>query len=90
MDCWNCGIEVGITSYGKLSFRAMCDNCSAELHCCLNCKYYQPGLPNDCQIRGTEFIADRSRNNFCEEFSALGKFVSKKTKPKSNFDDLFK
>jgi|GEM_PF-5808468 len=36
-------------------------------------KNYCPGKPNDRLVPGTEYIADREANNFCEDFSALGK-----------------
>ncbi len=72
MKCWKCGAEQPDITYGKLSFRALCDKCSAWLHCCKNCKNYRPGLPNDCFIHGTEQIADREASNFCEEFKLSG------------------
>lgn len=91
MNCWKCGAIITVPLGGKLSFRAECDVCYAALHCCQNCKYYKIGLPNDCAVPGTEYIADRQANNFCEEFSVLGKGPDpkKKVSPK-NFDDLFK
>jgi hypothetical protein len=69
MKCWYCRIED--SSNKKIGFRASCDNCGSWLHCCRNCKNYKPGLPNDCTIPGTEYIADREKNNFCEEFQLL-------------------
>ncbi|MBS0627463.1 MAG: hypothetical protein JSS09_04555 [Verrucomicrobia bacterium] len=87
MQCWNCGINLDVD---KISFRASCEACLADLHCCQNCKYYQLGLPNDCKIPGTEYVADRSRNNFCEEFSPKGVFIQKKRGSSTKFDDLFK
>jgi hypothetical protein len=91
MHCWTCGtlLQEGL---GKLSFRAVCDRCGAALHCCQNCKYYKVGRPNDCMVPGTEWVADRSANNFCEEFSPLGKPPSstKDDSAKKRFDDLFK
>lgn len=64
--------------FRKLPFRAACEECLAWLHCCKNCKNYQPGLPNDCKVPGTEYIADREAVNFCEEFELLGKAPPKK------------
>ena len=102
--CWKCGNELDLSA--KVSFRAICAKCSSWQHCCRNCKNYQPGLPNDCKIPGTDFIADREGANFCEEFQILGvgpsakkdpNEVSKRLfgddqpkKPKNPFDDLFK
>lgn len=89
MNCWNCG--AALLEQKKIPFRATCDKCLAALHCCQNCKYYKRGLPNDCAVPGTDYIADRQASNFCEEFSPLGKTP---TPPSSNhkksFDDLFK
>jgi hypothetical protein len=92
MNCWNCGASYPAPDYGKISFRALCEKCEAGLHCCKNCKNYKPGLPNDCAIPGTDYIADRTANNFCEEFSLLGKGPSSppKNASKKPFDDLFK
>lgn len=42
-------------------------------------------------IPGTDFVKDREKANFCEEFSPLGTFAaSKKEESKKRFDDLFK
>lgn len=90
MKCWNCQ-ELLTQTERKISFRALCEKCGSALHCCKNCKYYAPGRPNDCAVPGTDYISDRSANNFCEEFSPLDQ--SPKTYPsqdKKKFDDLFK
>ena len=68
MDCWKCKRK--INELGKLSFKAHCAYCFAWLHCCVNCRFYKVGLPNHCQIPGTEMISDREGGNYCEEFSA--------------------
>lgn len=78
MLCWKCGVSLSDPPGGKLSFRATCDKCCAWLHCCRNCRNYKPGMANDCMIPGTEFIADRTASNFCEEFQLLGKGPEKK------------
>lgn len=68
MKCWQCYTELPDPEFGKLTFRAECDKCGAALHCCRNCKYYHPGMPNECEVPGTDFIADRTKANLCEEF----------------------
>ena len=90
MLCWNCGASLQIPK--KISFREHCDACRASLHCCKNCIFYEPGRANDCKIPGTDTITDRTANNFCEEFSILGKYnhTISKDDAKKRFDDLFK
>lgn len=90
MICWNCGANLPDPSWGKISFRERCEKCDAALHCCVNCKFYKPGLPNDCAVPGTDYIADRKATNFCEEFSLLGKGPKPKDNSgKQKFNTLF-
>lgn len=91
LNCWKCAAALSHDKTGRISFRAYCEVCLADLHCCKNCKFYQPGRANDCQIPGTDFVADREKNNFCEDFAILGKqAASKAPDAKSRFNDLFK
>ena len=83
--CWKCGKDVGELPY-PVPFRAECPACASALHCCKNCKYYSPGKPNDCIVPGTEFVSDRERVNFCEEYKMLGTF----TQPEHSVDDISK
>jgi hypothetical protein len=68
MKCWKCSASLEDPDWGKVLFREECSKCGAALHCCKNCQYYKPGVPNDCAVPGTDFIADREAINFCEEF----------------------
>lgn len=93
MKCWKCNAEQPespLGTLGKLSFRALCERCSAWLHCCKNCKNYKQGLPNDCLIPGTDLISDREASNFCEDFQQLGIGPQKFGDPKKVADKLFK
>jgi hypothetical protein len=90
MKCWRCGTDLSDPPQQKLSFREMCSKCNAWLHCCRNCKNYKPGLPNDCAIPGTEYIADREKINFCEEFVLLGTGPQKFADPNDVAKRLFK
>lgn len=87
LKCWYCGAELEELPDKKITFRASCDKCGSWLHCCKNCKNYKPGLPNDCAIPGTDFIADREKNNFCEEFQVL---IPKNSKNSPNLKDIEK
>jgi hypothetical protein len=92
MYCAKCGQLQEENPFRKVSFRSECSKCSASLHSCVNCRYYQVGLANDCKVLGTETILDREVWNFCEEFapSHLKPSEIKKTDGKKKFDDLFK
>lgn len=91
MNCWTCNHPIDVMKGEKISFRAVCDHCGAALHCCQNCKYYKPGAYNDCSVPGTDYVSDRSKNNFCEEFAIQEKNTpTKNPKAKNRFDDLFK
>lgn len=68
MKCWSCKAVLADPEFGKITFRAECEKCGVALHACSNCKYFHPGRPNDCEVPGTEFIADRTKANLCEEF----------------------
>ncbi len=93
MFCWKCGGELKElylkTTLSKVAFRAACEHCQAPLHCCRNCVHYKPGLPNDCDVPGTEFVSDREAMNYCEEFSILGKKVGPASTPKDVSKRLF-
>lgn len=90
MNCWHCGALLFDPSFNKKSFRATCERCDHDLHCCKNCIFYKPGRANDCSIPGTEWVSDREKNNFCEEFSPLGKYLeTKSVDAKKRFEDLF-
>ncbi len=91
MYCSKCGTFQEEDCFRKVSFRSECTSCGASLHCCLNCKYYQVGLSNDCKIPGTERILDRESGNFCEEFKSSDRVYQKHQDiGKKIFDDLFK
>lgn len=86
--CWKCGKEISDLP-AKVPFRFTCPFCGSYQHCCVNCKNYQAGLPNDCKIPGTEFVADRQGLNFCEEFNLLGTPPKNKADPKDVLKKLF-
>ena len=82
MICYKCKFKIDLTGT-KLKFRDTCDNCGVDLHVCRNCKYYLVGKPNDCIVPNTEYIADREKFNFCEDFVPIEK---EKEKPLDKTD----
>jgi hypothetical protein len=65
--CFNCGEELVFEV--KIGRRDMCPNCYAYLHCCFNCKFWNPGVHNQCTENQGEFIRDRAEGNFCLYFT---------------------
>jgi hypothetical protein len=91
MYCAKCGAKREVSALDKILFRDECEKCQAPLHSCINCKYYQVGLPNDCKVPGTERIYDRNAANFCEEFAPSEKKKESKAEDlRKRFEDLFK
>ena len=85
--CKKLAVEPGL----KISFRAECPHCAADLHTCSHCRYYSPGKPNDCLVPGTEFIRDREANNFCEDYKPKTTLQDQDAKAgKKKFNSLFK
>jgi len=93
LKCYRCGTQW--MGEKKISFRAVCENCGASVHCCKNCKFYDEYQHNKCRIPGTEMVEDREKNNFCDEFE----FGETKSDPlasqikedaKKKLEDLFK
>ncbi len=48
--------------------RATCDACGAELHCCENCRFYEPSSYNECREPVAERVVDKQASNFCDLF----------------------
>ncbi|MFH1132265.1 MAG: hypothetical protein V1754_13085 [Pseudomonadota bacterium] len=57
-------VKVGI----KVGRADTCIHCTANLHACKNCRFYDPGLHNQCRIPDADFIRDREEANFCAQF----------------------
>ncbi len=44
-----------------------CVKCGADLHICLNCRFYDPSAHHQCLSRTTEYVKDKEKRNFCDE-----------------------
>ena len=64
--CWNCGWEWEETRQPGMG--ETCPDCFAYIHCCKNCKLYEPTVHNECRSHTSDFVADKAGRNFCEEF----------------------
>lgn len=71
-----------------------CEKCSAYLHCCLNCRFYNPSVHNACDIPTTEWVGDKNGANFCDEFEFKDSATPKPnkdsgSKAREDFEKLF-
>jgi len=64
--CHVCG--KGLEGSGKVGRADICPHCRADLHCCLNCRFYDEHAQNQCRESSAEWVSDRGKNNFCEYF----------------------
>lgn len=57
---------------GTPEFRATCPGCGAWVHVCLACAHFDPAAHHECRASATtEYIADKVKFNYCEEFRHL-------------------
>ena len=65
--CHKCG-HAWVSEKKMPAVKEYCETCSAYLHCCLNCRFYEPKLHNQCAIPTTDWVGDKAGANFCDEF----------------------
>ena len=65
--CHRCGTE-WISEKKQPAVKEYCPKCSAYLHACLNCRFHDPKVHNQCHIPTTDWVGDRAGANFCDEF----------------------
>jgi len=52
-----------------LSRRSECLHCRSELHVCRMCEYFDSTVSQQCREPLAEYVADKTRANFCDYFS---------------------
>ena len=92
MLCHNCKTEVAVT--GAPARAAVCPKCSAYLHCCLNCRFYDANAHNQCREPQAEWVKDKEMANFCDFFEAALQVATKESARKEaarkKLEELFK
>ena len=66
LACYECSVKC--TSESKFGFRDECDSCGADIHCCLNCEFYETSSYNQCRETSADSITDKEKANFCDFF----------------------
>ena len=61
--------------------RDTCPNCDADLHCCRNCRFYDPGKHNECAETQAEWVRDKVAANYCDYFQPNPVLLAKGSGP---------
>ncbi|MEA3361170.1 MAG: hypothetical protein U9R17_17425 [Thermodesulfobacteriota bacterium] len=78
---------------GQVFRHDTCPNCSRDLHCCIQCKFYDLQSYNQCKETIAERVVDKERENFCDYFvlrGGDGNGRGKEETAKKALEDLFK
>lgn len=67
LACHRCGASLSALSL-PLSRRDQCPDCSADLHVCKMCIYYDKTVPRQCLEDGADDVKDKDRPSFCDWF----------------------
>ncbi|MGI9234316.1 MAG: hypothetical protein ACR2RD_11845 [Woeseiaceae bacterium] len=65
--CFRCGASLNALSL-PLSRRDQCPDCSADLHVCRMCRFFDRSVPRQCREDGAEDVTEKERPNFCDWF----------------------
>ena len=68
VNCHKCGAATPVPPGQKVLRRDTCSRCGADLHCCYNCRFYDPGKHNQCAETQAEYVQYKDEANFCEYF----------------------
>ena len=65
--CWKCGasLEALVLPLARL---AECPACSADLHVCRMCEFYDTGSSGSCREPVADDVPEKERANFCGYF----------------------
>lgn len=91
-DCWSCGQPLEAVDYQR---EARCPTCQKATHVCRNCRFYRPGVSNDCVEPIAGYVSDKIRANFCDYFEPVAHASEDKQGPSPEkllgaAEDLFK
>ncbi len=56
---------------GGVQRKSLCPHCSSDLHCCLNCRFWDENADNQCLEPAAEWVRDKAQANFCEYFELI-------------------
>lgn len=66
VQCFSCGTLNEVAE--RIGRRDECEKCSADLHACKNCRFYDPSAYNECQETSADVVREKEESNFCDYF----------------------
>ena len=96
MRCAICGVTLP-RSFTEINASSQCPECSADLHSCKNCVFFDPASRFECAQPVRERIAPKDVRNNCDYFEArttvekqTGSASERRQDPRAAFESLFK
>ena len=96
LNCHSCGAQTKLLPTQKIQRNDTCRQCDADLHCCRNCRFFDPGRNNQCAEPQAEWVSEKDRANFCDYFEPrttidlVNRSGSTPEDARKSFDALFK
>jgi hypothetical protein len=91
--CHACKKELALGR--EIGRRDECSFCHADLHCCLNCRFFNRSAPKQCREPIAELVRGKDKANYCDHFLFAEAAVGARTgdgpeNARKALDDLFK
>jgi len=91
-QCYFCRREIALK--GRVMGKDVCPGCGRDLHCCVQCRFYDPAYHNQCREPKSEMLRERDKANLCDYFEFSGTQGpapgSEQEKARQKLDELFR
>jgi len=68
--CWKCGAALAEILF-PMGRREECPHCTADLHVCRMCEFYDTSVAKSCREPIADEVRDKERANFCGYFTPI-------------------
>ena len=96
LNCHSCGEQFPLNPGDKILRKDTCHQCGMYMHCCRNCRLFDPSKNNQCAEPQAEWVSDKEGANFCDFFeprtsvNLVNRSRSASESTAKAFDSLFK